>query len=135
MQKEITYWSPYSLWQRCTLTYEPLQKGGIEPSEHPAVQEDEWLALTPSVGRHHQRRHGELVAIIATYLRKSGPAMITEIAMDLGVDKLHLISMALRRHPETFDLIGHKAIGDGSFVSKAAIWDVKEGEFPLGNRG
>lgn len=126
MQKEITYWSPYSLWQRCVLTYEPLRKGGIEPSEHPAVQEDEWLAKTPEKKEKKYRKRGELVALVRAYLARHGPSSTRQITDGLNEDNVEQVFFALTRHPEFFCIVSYEYVPSGRGSTRLNIWGLQD---------
>jgi hypothetical protein len=126
--KTVNCWS-YSAWIKVTLYYPPVDKHGIEPAKHPAVIEDNWLALSgPTVSEQDKRggwKHGQIKDSIINYLRLNGPSKITEIAEDIQM-KSGQISQVIARNPLSFKLVGYETCRAGRGVSRAAVWGLIE---------
>jgi len=126
LQKTVGCWR-YGYWQKLTLLYEPLPKGGIPPEEHPAVIEDQWLAQPSTFLINYQKRKGWKQGctrdVIANYLGMNGPQIISVIAEDIGGDAKQVTSI-LRRYPALFKVVDHVLIRHVGVrgASKTAIW-------------
>lgn len=119
--KTVGCWR-YGYWTKLTLFYEPLPKGGIPPEQHPAVQEDEWLAEPVEA----KWKKGELAKRIENYLGMNGPQIISVIALDLDCT-IGQIDGVLKRNPQKFYVTGYRIIRlSTGGATKAGIWGLVE---------
>ena len=105
-------WFVKEVWR-----YPVIEKGSVEPDEHPAVKEDEWLAKQPEA-RETYRRHGEMAEMILSYLTEHERASTTQMAKELSGGKSRPIDQVLRRRPDLFKIVDRLHVGRAKF----AVW-------------
>jgi len=128
LQKTVGCWR-YGYWQKLTLLYEPLPKGGIAPEQHPAVIEDMELYADVSIANPNHKnswKQGALALTIIRYLRFNGPSLVSEIAEDLE-GNAPSITRILKDNPQLFKPLPTKRpvfAGNGRTAGAATVWTV-----------
>lgn len=97
----------------------PASKGGIPPELHPAVQED---LIRASIPGPKKLKHGEMKKMIEDYLSAHGPTSVSVMATALGLNNMGVVTVALKRAPDKFSIVGHEKHG----ASKARLWGLKQ---------